>query len=152
MTFLDVLGIVLGIIAISFFVICYGGTLIYLYKSLEKEKRVAALISLVLCIIIYLTLLTSVFTKQVDTYICYTTETGECYHAETCRYLWNSAKETTVYEALGEYRSCSYCNPQIEKYETTLIVRNYEAPFFISVPIAVGIYILLAFRKKKAEE
>ena len=40
MTFLDVLGIVLGIIAISFFVICYGGTLIYLYKSLEKEKRV----------------------------------------------------------------------------------------------------------------
>ena len=36
---------------------------------------------------------------SVDTYVCYTTEYGYCYHAKECGYLWNSSNKTTVYEA-----------------------------------------------------
>ena len=107
------------------------------------SSRVSAIISIILCIVMYWTLLTTVYTTKVDTYICYITETGDCYHAANCRYLWNSAQQTTVYEVLGEYRSCSYCNPKVDKYETRITKKNYKAPFFISAPISIVLYFVI---------
>ena len=43
--------------------------------------------------------------------VCYTTQTGECYHASYCRYLRNSSRKTNVYKAKRRgYRECSRCN------------------------------------------
>ena len=77
--------------------------------SLPNSKRIAAIISLVLCTVLYLSFL-SAFTTKRDTYICYTTKTGTHFHSATCTYL-NTAYETTVYEASRKYKPCNYCNP-----------------------------------------
>lgn len=110
------------------------------------SKRIAAVISILLCIILYLSFL-SAFTTKRDTYICYTTKTGECFHSATCKYL-NTAYETTVYEASQKYKVCKYCNPCIEQYETTITDRNYIIPIFISVPISAAVFFLLTYKKK----
>lgn len=112
-------------------------------------KRIAAVISILLCITLYLTFLTTVFTNKRDTYICYTTKTGECFHSATCRYISKSAYETTVYEASSKYRPCNYCNPCVERYETTITERNYIIPAVISVPISTAVFLLLTYKKKQ---
>ena len=112
-----------------------------------KSKRFAAIVSLLLCIVLYLSCLTLVFTTKRDTYICYTTKTGECFHSATCKYL-NTSYETTVYEASQKYKMCKYCNPCVEKYETTIIVRDYISPLLISLPISALAFVILTFKKK----
>ena len=113
-----------------------------------SEKN-AKIISILLCIILYIALLTTVFSKEIDTYICYTTDTGECYHAATCQYLRQSQHKTTVYKAERNYRPCSRCNPCIERYETKITDRNYFIPILISAPASVSVYLLLTYKKKK---
>lgn len=50
-----------------------------------------------------------------QTYVCYITEYGNCYHAKECGYLWNSSYKTTVYEAKeAGYQSCSKCTPTLK--------------------------------------
>jgi hypothetical protein len=50
--------------------------------------------------------------EKINTFVCYTTTYGECYHAESCGYLWSSSHQTTVYDAeLRGYSSCSRCSP-----------------------------------------
>lgn len=115
--------------------------------NIFTSKRIAALISILLCITLYLSFL-SAFTTKRNTYICYTTKTGECFHSATCIYL-NTSFETTVYEASQKYRACKYCNPCIKQYETTITVRNYIAPALISVPISVAVFFLLTYKKEK---
>lgn len=115
--------------------------------SLPFSKRIAAIISILLCITLYLTFLTTGFSSKRDTYICYTTKTGECYHSATCSYL-NTAYETTVYEACHKYKPCKHCNPCVEKYETTITERNYIVPLLISSPISVAVFFLLTYKKK----
>ena len=115
--------------------------------SIITSKRIAAVISLVLCAALYLSFL-SAFTTKRDTYICYTTKTGTHFHSATCKYL-NTAYETTVYEASQKYKPCNYCNPCIEQYETTITYRNYVIPIFISVPISGAVFLLLTYKKKK---
>ena len=110
------------------------------------SKRMAAVISIVLCVVLYLSFL-SVFTTTRDTYICYTTKTGERFHSATCKYL-NTAYETTVYEASQKYKVCKYCNPCVEQYETTFTERNYITPLLISAPISVTVFILLIWKKE----
>ena len=116
--------------------------------NITNSKRIAAVVSIVLCAILYLSFLTMAFTNERDTYICYTTKTGSCYHADYCRYISMSAYETTVYEASKEYRPCSFCNPCVERCKTTITVRNYTTPILISAPISIAVYLLL-IRKKK---
>lgn len=111
------------------------------------SKRIAGVISILLCVTLYLSFL-SAFTTKKDTYICYTTKTGECFHSATCNYL-NTAYETTVYEASQKYKACKYCNPCIEQYKTTITERNYIIPAVISVPISAVVFVLLAYKKKK---
>ena len=114
------------------------------------SKRVAAIISLLLCAVLYLSFLFA-FSSKRDTYICYTTKTGECFHAATCRYASKTAYETTVYEACRKYKPCNYCNPCVKLYETTITVRDYVTPIIISVPVSAAVYVLLTVGKKKTE-
>lgn len=115
--------------------------------SLTFSKRIAAIISIVLCAVLYLSFL-SAFTTKRDTYICYVTEHGTHYHAPTCIYL-DTARETTVYEVSRRYAPCNYCNPCIERYETTITYRNYVAPILISVPASAAVFLLLTYKKKE---
>jgi len=43
--------------------------------------------------------------------IVYVTRTGECYHADGCRYLSSSRLRIALKDARGEYRPCSVCDP-----------------------------------------
>ena len=45
--------------------------------------------------------------------IVYVTRTGECYHANGCRYLSSSRKRIALKDARGTYRPCSVCDPPI---------------------------------------
>ncbi len=63
---------------------------------------------------------------KVNTYVCYTTLYGECYHASGCGSLWNSSFKTTVYEAEQRgYRSCSKCTPT-QRTTLTLTETRYR--------------------------
>ena len=121
-------------------------------ESFLKQKSItwgqfALVCSIIICIVLYTSFLFTAFSEEVDTYICYTTDTGECYHASYCQYLSQSRHQTTVYKATRNYRSCSRCNPCIEKYETTIVVRNYFLPALISVPTSVMVYLLMTRKK-----
>ena len=116
--------------------------------KLINSRRIAAVISLLLCVTIYLLFLTTVFSSERDTYICYTTKTGECFHSAICQYASKTAYETTVYEACRDYKPCSHCNPCVAQYKTTITERNYIIPIFISVPVSATVYILLTYEKK----
>ena len=111
------------------------------------SKRAAAIVSIILCVVLYLSFL-SAFTTKRDTYICYTTKTGTHYHSPTCTYL-DTAYETTVYEASRKYKPCNYCNPCVKNYETTITDRNYVIPAIISVPISTAVFFLLTYKKEK---
>lgn len=115
--------------------------------NLFASKRIAAVLSILLCIALYLSFLLAFTTKR-DTYICYTTKTGTHYHSAICSYL-NTAYETTVYEASRKYKPCNYCNPCVEQYKTTITDRNYIIPIFISIPISAAVFLLLTYRKKE---
>ena len=112
-------------------------------------KRIAAILSIFLLIILYLVFLT-VFSTERDTYICYTTKTGDNFHSATCSYL-NTAYETTVYEASKNYNVCKYCNPCVEQYKTTIIIKDYILPIIISFPISTLVFLLLICKKKKSK-
>lgn len=45
--------------------------------------------------------------------IVYVTRTGECYHADGCRYLSSSRIPIALKDARGKYRPCSVCDPPI---------------------------------------
>jgi len=45
--------------------------------------------------------------------IVYVTRTGECYHADGCRYLSGSRIPIALKDARGAYRPCSVCDPPI---------------------------------------
>lgn len=120
------------------------------------SKQVAKIISLLLCVILYVVLLTTVFSTERNTYICYTTRTGEFFHSAICNYIEdcnymsnNIVYETTVYEACKDYKPCSDCNPCTNYYKTTITTRNYIYPALISVPISVTVFLLLGYRKKE---
>ena len=104
---------------------------------------------IVISLILYIILLFTCFTSEVDTYICYTTDYGECYHAEYCQYLYNSANKTTVYQAEKSFRDCSKCNPIQEEYATTITARDYQSPFAIVLIISIGGYFIISKTKDK---
>ena len=119
-------------------------------SSPSISRRVALVISLLLCVTLYLLLLSMVFTTERDTYICYTTRTGECYHDDSCHYIRYTAYETTVYEATQKgYSPCSQCNPCYKNNKTTIVAKNHTYPILISVPISVAVFLLLGYRKKE---
>ena len=118
-------------------------------SSTIDRQTVIKIVSILLCVILYFVLLTTFFSNEIDTYICYTTNTGECYHAATCQYLRQSRHETTVYQAKRNYRSCSRCNPCVERYEITITDRNYFIQLLISTAVSASLYLLLTYRQRE---
>ena len=118
------------------------------------SKRLALVIPILLCSVLYLSFLTLAFTEKTtrDTYICYTTKTGTHFHSAHCTYL-NTMYQTTVYEACKKYKPCNYCNPFYENNKTKITVteRNYIAPAIISTAISIAIYFVLTIDKKDKE-
>lgn len=115
------------------------------------SKRMAAIISLLLCMILYLSSL-SVFSKSQDTYICYIDKKEGTFHIPECAYAGKNAFESTMYEAQKHYSHC-ICRPSIydERYKVTITVRDYVTPLIISVPASITVYVLLTIGKKKPE-
>lgn len=67
--------------------------------------------------------------EPIQTFVCYTTNYGECYHASGCGSLWNSSHKTTVYEATRSgYIPCSKCEPteRTELATTKTLYRDEE--------------------------
>lgn len=101
---------------------------------------------------------------EIDTYICYTTQYGECYHASGCGSLWNSSYRTTEYEARKNgYRPCSRCELTEETYFIITETKQEDIHYFITVEhyprtaviigcvsslLAVYVVIILIFRRK----
>ena len=112
-------------------------------EELEWRLMIIRLITIALCILLLISsswLAKTVFSYEVEhtkmveepyeyvvdrvqTYVCYTTTYGSKYHAAGCSYLWNSAHETTVYQAKNRgYGACSKCTPREQTvYEITEI-------------------------------
>ena len=100
---------------------------------------------------------------EIETYICYITDTGSLYHSRNCQYLWNSSYRTTVYEARENgYGACSKCTP---KTKTTLILeksnviqiprqeteinKNYIFPTILGAVFTGGVAISTILIKKR---
>lgn len=101
-------------------------------ESLEKRLSVIRFIAISLCVIMVFSsswLAKNVFAYEIEetktvkepyqyvvgtvsTYVCYTTDYGDKYHARGCGYLWKSSNQTTVYQAeKNGYAPCSQCTP-----------------------------------------
>jgi len=117
------------------------------------SKRVAAIISLLLCVILYLSCL-SAFSATQDTYICYVNKKEGTFHIYGCTYAGKNAFESTMYEAQKHYSHCFICSSGIydERYKITITVRDYVTPIIISVPVSATVYVLLTVGKKKVKE
>lgn len=117
--------------------------------KLINSRRIAAVISLLLCVVLYLSFLFAFSTKR-DTHICYVEKKNEIFHAHlNCSEASEIDYETTVYKACRNYNPCDHCYRYGEPSKTTITERNYVIPFFISVPVSATVYVLLTIRKKE---
>ena len=128
-------------------------------KNIFTSKRIAAIFSIVLCVLLYFSLLNNVFTEKIDTFIVYTQEGLNVIHgsAECKTDHWNGKNYdysldrnkpiicTTTYYCPDSIwcTRCSY-----EKVETTITVKNYIVPLLISVSVSSGAFLILTFKKK----
>lgn len=98
-----------------------------------------------------------------NTYVCYITRTGECYHAPSCRYADTSNDEmkTTVYEAKANgYRSCSFCRDRVEKgckNETRICVHDPSVKYpsvgkYLCVGATFCVCIIVIFKQRAGVE
>lgn len=105
--------------------------------------------------------------EKINTFVCYTTTYGDCYHAEDCRYLWNSSHKTDVYTAQRQgFIACSMCSPTEKKTIEITETRYREvtkekieekhptALLFILglIPLLAVFIPLLIFIKRKLKE
>lgn len=100
-------------------------------------------------------------TKEIDTYVCYVSQYGECYHRKTCHYIRYSynVKETTIYAAekagLRRCSDCSRFSPTTitvqETIETpkTKTKTNYSASVFVGVGFGIVVYLLCTNNSRK---
>lgn len=128
--------------------------------NILTSKRIAAVISIFLCISLYFSLLSAVFTKKVDTFIAYTQEGQTVLHGSiTCK--TNTSEfgyhhvdtldfskpiiTTTNYEH-QDYTICRSC--VTSAVETTITVKNYVTPLIISIVVSLSAFFILTFKKK----
>ncbi len=145
-----------------------------------KGTRICALVlSLLLSIVLLFGLIAQFTTTEevttyekqtvietINTYRCYVTATGVCYHSRTCQYIRNDdveSYETTVYEAEQDgLRPCSKCKigvshkTEIEVEKVVSVPKteeqtktNYFAAIIISVLFAVLLYNLIVFKSRR---
>ena len=95
-------------------------------------------------------------TVTTNTYVCYITPTGECYHAKSCRYA-NKDMQTTVREAEAQgYRACSICHGSSGK-EVWVTIHDPSAKYpavgwYIVASIAASAGIIVLFKKRAGVE
>lgn len=78
---------------------------------------------------------------------CYTTRTGECYHASDCGYLHSSSYKTNVYKAQRNgYRDCSRC--YVGELDTS-IKDEYFYSFLISSTLCMVAFLIIYLPIKK---
>lgn len=78
---------------------------------------------------------------------CYTTRTGECYHADYCGYLHSSSYKTNVYKAQKNgYRDCSRC--YVGELDTS-IKDEYFYSFLISSTLCMVAFLIIYLPIKK---
>lgn len=116
-----------------------------LKKTVNRRKAIKyiSMIFLIVAVVGIFFLDKEVFPKaEIDTYVCYTTDYGECYHARGCGYLKSSAHITTVYHAQANgYRSCSRCSP------TERTVAMERKPLFIVLDGGLFLICIILFWK-----
>lgn len=118
-------------------------------NNIYISKRIAAVISIVLCAVLYLSFLSAFSTKR-DTHICYVENKNERFHAHlNCSNADEIDYETTVYKACKNYKPCDHCYRYGEPSKTTITERNYIIPLLISVPASVSVFLLLTYKKKE---
>lgn len=105
----------------------------------DIKKTARVILAIIIFVVSSSVVLDLFFTNEIETYICYTTESGDCFHAEYCQYLWNSAEETNVYEAKKDgYQSCSRCSPYNERYAIIYQDRNYLVSTILGAVLTGG--------------
>jgi hypothetical protein len=116
-----------------------------------RVSRVAAIVSLAVCIVLFFLLLSTIFTEKVETLLVFTQEGSSTIHGiMTCTKL--DASKPIVQTTLYEESQCTVCRDSgcINKADsTTITIKNYVAPLVISVFLSSIIYFLLAKRKKE---
>jgi hypothetical protein len=108
------------------------------------NKKIAAVISIILCICIYFLLLSNCFTTKVDTYVCYIAD-NKIHDINCPRLTGKQVVESTVHNCYKTYPlcGCDFTN------QATVTQKYYILPLLISAPISFGIYVLLTGKKVK---
>lgn len=128
--------------------------------NILTSKRIAAVISIFLCISLYFSLLSAVFTKKIDTHVVYTQEGSNMIHGtmgctaydrvgyDNIRRIDRSKPIiTTTMNECPDYIPCqSTC--MVEAKEITLTVKDYISPLIISLLVSATVYFILTFKKK----
>lgn len=122
------------------------------------SKRIAAVLAILLCLILYFSFLLTLFTKKVDTFIVYTQEGITTVHgSHNCRTSeWDGFGYKTAFDTTKpiittttyhtkDYDWCRECSGKME--QTTITVKNHYAPLLISAPISLVVYLLLIKKK-----
>lgn len=129
-------------------------------KSISTAP-VAIIISLCLCIALYFSMLSMVFTKEVTTFSGYTQEGMSVIHSTIeCRFPLLASKDdgyyfdfskqiikTTTYEN-PDMGLCSRCRSDLE--EVTITAKDYITPIFIALPLSILTFFILTYKKKNA--
>lgn len=120
-------------------------------KRLKQKYNTIRIIAFIFCVTVSVFLISffkmdsvkySTNEVEVDTYVCYVTDTGSKYHAKGCQYLRKSSHYTTVYQAENDgYTGCSRCTPwdsiTIVADETTSTPIKTASPVVITVCICL---------------
>ena len=123
-------------------------------KNIFTSKRIAAIFSIILCVLLYFSLLKNVFTEKIDTFIVYTQEGSNTIHGSAeCKkknsdYSLNRNEPiicTTTYHCPDSIW-CTRCSDKM--VETTITAKNYIVPLHISVAVSSAAFLILAFKKK----
>jgi hypothetical protein len=121
--------------------------------SIITSQRIAAVFSLLLCISLYFSLLSTVFTQKIDTYVVFTQEDSNVIHGSmgcTGKVDYINRKKPIISTTLHECPDHTPCSMScMEKAkETTITVKDYLSPLCISLPISVGAFMILTFKRK----
>ncbi len=118
------------------------------YRNTQSDKfskyNKIVYVVLAILLVVFTFLFNYLFFKNNDP-VVYITNTGECYHADGCRYLYSSIP-IALSEAKTRYRACSICNPNVTASN------NYWAAFFISLAVCIVLLILIKYILNKYED
>ncbi len=127
--------------------------------NILTSKRIAAVISIFLCVVLYFLLLANVFTKKIDTFTVYTQEGLDVIHGNSmCQtnkwdgldyeYSLDKTKPiivTTAYDCTA-HSWCTLCAEEMKKI--TITEKDYITPLLISLPISALTFAILTVKKK----